>query len=244
MTIDVEHNVLSVQGIQVEVVRKDIKNLHLGVYPPNGRVRVAAPLKVSDEAVRLAVVSKLAWINRKKAAFEEQLRQSKREMITGESHYFLGQRYRMDILVAPGRPSIRIRNGSVMELQVPEDYDSLARANFLNRWYRQRLRELVPPIIEKWQMALGIEDASFGIRRMKTKWGSCNPDSRHIWLNLELAKKPVSCLEYIVLHELVHFFERTHTSRFTQLMDEHMRNWGLHREVLNSAPLAHEEWTY
>ena len=202
------------------------------------------PLKVSDEAVRLAVIAKLAWINRKKTAFAEQLRQSKREMLTGESHYYLGQRYRMSLVSSSGRAEISIRNNSTIEIHVPKDFTADDRAHVLDRWYRQQLRSLVPPIMEKWQRALRIEDASFGIRRMKTKWGSCNTDTKKIWLNLELVKKPVPCLDYIVLHELVHIFERTHNQRFIQIMDKLMPNWRFHREVLNSAPLAHEEWTY
>ena len=244
MITDIERNTITVQGVEVEVVRKDIKNLHLGVYPPNGRVRVAVPLKVNDEAVRLAVVGKLAWINRKRAAFAEQLRQSKREMLTGESHYLLGQRYRMNVIPSSGRKEISIRNNSIIELRVPHDLTTADRIQFLNRWNRQQLRVLIPPIMGKWQLALGIEEASFGIRRMKTKWGSCNADTRKIWVNLELVKKPVPCLDYIVLHELVHIIERSHNQRFTLIMDKLMPNWRFHREVLNSAPLAHEEWTY
>jgi predicted metal-dependent hydrolase len=235
---------ITVRGIAVDVVRKDIKNLHLGVYPPHGRVRVAAPLVVNDEAVRLAVIDKLGWIKRQKARFAEQPRQSQREMVNGESHYFLGQRYRLRVHERDGRGKVALRGIASLDLFVRPGTSSDQREALLLRWHREQLRALIPPSLEKWQPILGVQVADWGIKKMKTKWGSCNPAARRIWLNLELAKKPMQCLEYIVVHELVHLLERHHNERFTALMDAHMPQWRQYREMLNRTPLGHEDWAY
>jgi len=239
-----ERQQVEVSGIAVEVVRKEIKNLHLAVYPPNGRVRVAVPMRVSDEAVRLAVVSKLGWIRRCQEALKRQVRQSKREMITGESHFVRGRRYRLDVIEQHGPASVVIRNNRTLELRVRPDTDSLKRSEVLHRWYRQLLREQIPDLLAKWEPVVGVEVAFWGIKKMKTKWGSCNAEARRIWLNLELAKKPYECLEYVLVHELVHLLEGHHNDRFRGLMDRFMPQWRLHREELNRAPLAHEGWDY
>jgi len=239
-----ERQLLEVSGIPVEIVRKNIKNLHLGVYPPNGRVRVAVPLRISDETVRLAVVSRLGWIHRKQKEFLRQNRQSKREMITGESHYFRGRRYRLDVVEYDGPATVRLKNNTTMELLVRPDTDRDKREEVLNRWYRHTLQEQVPALIARWQREIGVEVAEWHIKRMKTLWGSCNIEARRIWLNLELAKKSPSCLEYILVHEMIHLLERRHNERFTELMDHYMPNWRLYGDELNCAPLAHAEWKY
>jgi predicted metal-dependent hydrolase len=235
---------IRVAGLTVQIVRKPIRNLHLGVYPPNGRVRVALPTRISDEAVRLAVIGKLGWIKRQRARFADQPRQTRREMVSGESHYFLGRRYRLRIAFRPGPRQVLERGRTILELQVPPGADLEERERVLFHWYRRRLRELVPPLLEKWGRILGVTPADWRIRRMKTKWGTCSVDARRIWLNLELAKKPVHCLEYILAHELCHLLERHHTERFTALMDRHLPQWRSRRQELNSAPLAHESWAY
>lgn len=232
-----------VQHLTVDVVRKSIKNLHLGVYPPEGRVRVAAPLAVNDEAVRRAVIGKLGWIRRQQANFLAQPRQGQREMIDGESHYFLGQRYRLHI-VSVTRVSKIVLNKSRLELHMRPEATREERERALQEWYRARLKELVPPLLEKWQPVLGVKPAGWGVRKMKTKWGSCNTEARRIWVNLELAKKPVQCLEYILVHELSHLLERRHNDRFRALMDQAMPQWELRREELNRAPLSYENWSY
>lgn len=233
---------VTVSGIQVEVVRKDIKNLHLGVYPPNGRVRVAAPLVVSNEAVRLAVIDKLGWIRRQKARFTEQPRQSQREMVNGESHYFMGQRYLLRVHVHEGRPHIQRCSTTFLDLQIRPETSIEQRQLILQRWYREQLRVLIPPLLAKWQPILGVQAAKWGIKRMKTRWGSCNITTRQIWLNLELIKKPVHCLEYVIVHELTHLLERNHTDRFKELMDQYLPQWRLIREELNRTLLGYEEW--
>lgn len=233
-----------VGGVRVEVVRKDIKNLHLGVYPPNGRVRVAAPLVLDDEAIRLAVIEKLAWIKRHKAKFENQPRQSKREMVNGESHYFLGQRYRLRVHEQAGTPKIALRGIATMDLFVRPGASQKQREAILLGWYRKQLKMLLPPLLEKWQTVMGVEAVSLGIKKMRTKWGSCSIKARRIWLNLELAKRPTQCLEYVLVHELVHLLERHHNERFLTLMDQFMPQWRQFRDMLNEIPLGHEEWNY
>jgi predicted metal-dependent hydrolase len=242
--MSIERSRITINGLRVEIVRKDIKNLHLGVYPPNGRVRVATPHRVNDDAVRLAVIGKLGWIKRQKARFETQPRQSAREMVSGESHYFLGQRYRLHVSKQKGPAKVAVRNKSTIELYVRREFNAEQCERVLQRWYRQELKKLMPPVLEKWQNALGVQVADWAIKKMKTKWGTCTVEARRIWLNLELAKKPVQCLEYIVVHELAHLIERHHNDRFIAIMDEHLPQWRLHRQELNSAPLAHETWSY
>lgn len=228
----------------MEIVRKDIKNLHVGVYPPKGRVRVAAPLRLDDEAVRLAVISRLGWIRRQQQGFQQQDRQSQREMVTGESHYYQGRRFRLDVIEHDGPPSVDLLNNTTMQLRVRSGADRDAREAVLNRWYRCRLREQFPDLLAKWEPEVGVEVSELRIKKMRTRWGTCNVEARRLWLNLELAKKPPPCLEYILVHEMIHFLERHHNERFRELMDRLMPQWRLYREELNRAPLSHEDWRY
>lgn len=239
-----ERSSLEVGGIAVEVVRKEIKNLHVGVYPPTGRVRVAAPLHLDEAAVRLAVVSRLGWIRRKRKSFADQERQSEREMTTGESHYYKGRRYLLDVVEGPEAPCVRLRNNRTLELTTPEGSGRSERAGILNRWYRAQLRGLIKPMVEKWEPRVGKTVTEVRIRRMRTRWGSCNAEVGRIWLNLELIKKPVTCAEYVLVHEMVHLHERHHTDAFRERMQALMPGWRLYRDELNRAPLAHEDWKY
>lgn len=235
---------IRVSDLAVQIVRKDIKNLHLGVYPPNGRVRVAAPLSVSNDAVRLAVIGKLGWIRKQQARFAAQRRQTEREMVSGESHYYVGRRYRLRVVERDGPSRVELRNSTTLELQVRAGLNAKGREEVLERWYRRRLRELVPPLLAKWEPVVGVQLVAWGLKKMKTKWGSCNAPAGRIWLNLELAKKPGQCLEYLIVHELTHLLERHHNDRFVSLMDRHMPQWRHHRNVLNEAPLGHADWSY
>lgn len=239
-----ESHVITVSGIDVQVIRKDIKHLHLGVYPPAGRVRVAAPLVLSDDAIRLAVIDRLPWIKKHQMGFAAQARESEREIVSGESHYYLGRRYRLRVIDAEAPGRVVVRGRATLELHVPPTSSQEERQRVLERWYRQRLCEMVPPLLAKWEGALGVEAADWRIKRMKTKWGSCTVEARRIWLNLELAKKPAQCIEYLVVHELMHLLERHHNERFVTLMDRHLPSWRLLRDTLNDAPLGHAEWTY
>jgi predicted metal-dependent hydrolase len=241
-TESTELSELIVGDLRIEVVRKPIKNLHLGVYPPDGRVRVAAPLALSDAAVRVAVVGRLAWIRRQQQAFANQERQSEREMVDGESHYFLGQRYRLDVVATKGKGTVTLRGGHTMELHIRPELETKERERVVQTWYREQLQALVPPLLDKWQPLLGVEVGSWGIKRMKTKWGSCNADAGRIWLNLELAKKPHECIEYVVVHELAHFRVRHHDAAFQALLDRHLPSWRSTRDLLNATPLANSSW--
>ena len=237
-------NLIEVRGTVVEIVRKDIKNLHLGVYPPNGRVRVAVPLHINDDAVRAAVVSRLAWIRKKQAEFEKQVRQSQREFVSGESHYYRGRRYRLQAREFDGPPGVRLLNNTRMEIRFRLNADRNARKAVLHRWYRCQLQNQVVSLKTDWELKIGVAVNDIRIKRMKTLWGSCNIEAKRIWLNLELAKKPASCLVYILVHEMVHLIERRHNDQFRELMDEHLPQWRLYRDELNAAPLAHEDWRY
>ncbi len=233
-----------VNGFVVDVVRKNIKNLHLGVYPPNGRVRVAAPLRINDEAVRLLIISKLAWIKRQQAKFEAQERQSAREYVSGESHYYQGRRYLLNVIEQKGSPAVILRNNKTMDLFVRPDSNASQRERVLIAWYRQRLKEEIALLIAKWEPIIGVEVAEWRVKQMKTKWGTCNIKAHRIWLNLELVKKPLHCLEYIIVHEMVHLLERHHNDRFLAYMNRFMPLWQYYREELNRAPLGHESWDY
>ena len=234
---------IRVSGFDVQVVRKDIRNLHLGVYPPDGRIRVAAPTHVKDEAVRLAVISRLGWIRRQRARFAAQPRQSRREMATGESHFVWGRRYRLRVRPNLGVSEVRLRPG-MLEIRIRGGGDGDTAANILDSWYRAQLKTRAQPLVAAWEKRLGVQSRFLGVKAMKTKWASCNPVTGRIWLNLELAKKPPECLEYIVAHELVHLIERRHGERFIALMDRHLPKWRFLRKLLNAAPLGHADWGY
>ncbi len=235
---------IEVNGLTVDVVRKNIKNLHLAVYPPNGRVRVAAPLRVNDEAVRLAVITRLSWIKRQQTKFQQQERESLREYVSGESHYVQGSRYLLNVIEQDGTPYVQIRNKKKLDLYVRPNSSADQRERVMSTWYRERLRESMPPLIAQWEKKIGVHADEWGIKKMKTKWGTCNIQARRIWLNLELAKKSEHCLEYIIVHELVHLLERRHNDRFLALMNQFMPNWKHYRDELNRVPLSHAEWDY
>lgn len=233
---------MTVSGLHVSVVRKPIKNLHLGVYPPDGRVRVAAPMAISDAAVRVAVIGRLRWIKQKQAGFDGQSRESPREMTSGESHYYRGRRYRLQVVATDGPPRVEVRGHQSLVLHVRAGATAEDRERLLQGWYRDRLREITSRLLARWQEKLGVEVAAWGIKRMKTKWGSCNPKAGRVWLNLELIKKPPACLEYVLVHELTHLMVAKHDDRFLRLMDRHLPSWRRRRAELNATPLAKESW--
>ena len=233
-----------VSGIKVEVVKKDIKNLHLAVYPPKGRVRIATPQRVNDEAIRLFIVSKIKWIKKQIKSFQEQERQSVREYINRESHYFQGRRYLINIFEENKKPRVKIRNKSTIDLYARPGSSAEKREKILNEWYREELKKQIPPIIDKWEKKIEVSVNDWGVKQMKTKWGSCNIEAKRIWLNLELAKKPKICLEYIIVHEMVHLLERHHNQRFIALMNQYMPQWESHKQELNRFPVSHSDWEY
>ncbi len=235
---------ITVSGMKVEIVRKHIKNLHLAVYPPEGRVRVAVPLHINDENVRLAVINKLGWIKRQQTRFLTQPRQSKREYVTGETHYFRGRKYRLDVVIDPGPQKVEIKNRGRITMFLHEDTDVSVQHRIMTEWYRQQLKEMIPALVEKWQLKIGTEIDDWQVKIMRTRWGSCNQSARRIWLNLELAKKPVECLEYVIVHEILHLRERKHNDNFVALMDLYLPKWRLYKAELNKLPVRHEDWQY
>lgn len=229
---------MKVLDLDVQVVKKDIKNMHLSVYPPTGRVRVAAPKHTDNEVIRLFVIDKLTWIKRNQKEFKNQKREAPKNYVSGESHYLDGKRYRLKLIEGPGKHRIRIPNKSFIELYVQPNTSITNKKKVFDQFYREYLQKVLDELIKKWEDRLNEKCNSWKIRSMKTKWGSCQPENRRLLFNLELAKKPKHCVEYIVLHEMLHFKERHHNERFKSLLDQHMPNWkGLKRE-LEELPLV------
>lgn len=239
-----ESSNVQISGIAVQVNRKKIKNIHLSVLPPDGRVRLSVPIETSEQAIRLAVINKLAWIKTQQSDFRLQPRQSSREMVSGESHYLWGQCYRLAVTESSGKHAVIVKGDSKIELVVSKNTSIDNRLKLLNGLYRQKMNDSIVKLLPLWQQKLNVESHSVSMRKMKTKWGSCNILAKKIWLNLELAKKPPECMEYILVHELVHLIERHHNERFRKIMDKHMPDWRERRNLLNSLPLAYEDWSY
>lgn len=222
-----------VGNLVVDVVRKKIKNVHLAVYPPDGRVRVAAPLRIDDEAVRLMVISRFAWIKKHQTKFQNQNRQTPREYVSGESHYFKGERYLLEVIYEDAPPRVAMHTKRYLTLYARPHSDQNQRAKILTEWYRQQLKAEIPTLLEKWLPIMGVSVQDWGVKQMKTKWGTCNIAARRIWLNLELIKKPAHCLEYVLVHELVHLLERNHNARFRAYMDKFLPQWEFFKSELN-----------
>lgn len=226
-----------------EVVFKNIKNVHLSVYPPNGRVRIAAPLRMSLDTVRVFAIGKLGWIKQHQQKMLEQEREPPREFLERESHYVWGKRYLLTLAEAEAAPSVALHH-SRMQLTTRPGADTRAKFEVVDAWYRGLMKEAVPPLIAKWEPLMGVSVSRFFVQRMRTKWGSCSPTTRTIRLNTDLAKKPRECLEYIIVHEMAHLLEPTHNARFAALMDRFMPAWQHNREALNRLPVRHEAWAY
>ena len=235
---------IKVSSILVDVIKKDIKNIHLAVYPPSGRVRIAVPLKTSDESVRLFIISKISWIKKQKTKFENTERQSERNYVTRESHYFQGKRYLLNVIEHDGPAKVEIRNKKFIDIYVKKGSTISRRERLLTEWYRKQLKEQVPVLLKKWEKVVGVKTEDWGIKQMKTKWGTCNIRAKRIWLNLELIKKPEHFLEYIIVHELVHLLERNHNERFISYMDNFLPPWRSYKKQLNQFILPHSSWTY
>jgi predicted metal-dependent hydrolase len=229
--------------IVVDVVLKEIKNVHLSVYPPAGRVRISAPKRMSLDTIRVFAISKLDWIKQKQAKLREQERETPRDYVDRESHYVWGKRYLLKVAERDGPPRIELKHNRLL-LGVRPGTDEGRRSALVEAWYREQLKEAVPPLLAKWQQMLGVKVERFFVQRMKTKWGSCNYKAHTIRLNSELAKKPAECLEYIIVHELVHLLEPTHNDRFVALMDKFMPKWQFHRQALNRLPIRRETWSH
>ncbi|PHN04371.1 M48 family metallopeptidase [Flavilitoribacter nigricans] len=237
-------NQLTIGDITVDVVRKDIKNMHLAVYPPTGRVRIAAPLRINDDAIRLFAISKLAWIKRHQRNFEDQERITPREYKERESHYFQGERYLLRIKETNGPGRVDLTSKTYLDVYVKPSADATYIKKVIDKWYRSELKKVLPEMVNRWEQKIGVTIDFLGIKQMKTKWGSCNIDKKRIWLNLELAKKPFQCLEYILVHEMVHLLERHHNERFRAYMDQYLPNWKQFKDELNRLPVSHADWDY
>ncbi|MBC7389484.1 MAG: M48 family metallopeptidase [Opitutaceae bacterium] len=229
--------------IKIDLIQKNIKNVHLSVMPPYGDVRISAPLHLTEETIRLYAISKLSWIKKEQKKIRSQARESKREFINKETHYFQGRKYLLEIIEDDLQSKIVLQKKHIQLFVKPNTNTEQCQLIF-NEWYRSHLKKVIPTMIKKWEKILGVELRGFGIKQMKTKWGTCNIEVKRIWLNLELAKKPLHCLEYIVVHELVHLLERNHNERFLALMNKFLPDWRELKSELNKLPVSHSDWGY
>ncbi len=227
---------VTIGNLAVELNRKDIKNLHISVLPPDGRVRVSAPLKLTETAIRTAVVHRLPWIKKQQRTFANQRRESDREFVSGETHYLWGKRYRLEIIERNGRHEIK-PGGNKLRMYVQPGTTIEKRSELLNRYYRQEVKQKLPQLVVHWHEELNVIPSSWLVRKMRTKWGSCNQEQKRIVLNSELAKKPIECLEFVVLHEIAHLLERHHNDRFLAILDKHMPHWPEIKTTLNKIPV-------
>jgi predicted metal-dependent hydrolase len=234
---------LNLGEISVDVVFKDIKNVHLSVYPPTGRVRISAPRRMKLSTIRVYAISKLNWIKRQQLKLQAQERETPREYLNRESHYLWGKRYLLEVVPTDAAPEVELSHNKML-LKVRSATHEAKKGDAVAEFYRKQIKAVAPTLIEKWGRTMDVNVAKLHVQQMKTKWGSCNPRSRAIRLNTELAKKPKHCLEYIVVHELVHFFEPHHGERFVSLMDKLMPHWRHYKNELNRHPLAHQDWIY
>lgn len=237
------HTQLQFADIAVDVVRKRIKNVHLSVHPPSGRVSIAAPLHMNLDTIRVFAIAKLGWIRQQQKKLREQERETPREYLNRESHHVWGRRYLLKLIEADLPASVWLTQRQLV-MRTHPNWDVERKQELLDSWYRQELKLAVPDLIAKWQSLIGAKPSKWFVQRMKTKWGSCNADARTIRLNTELAKKPRECLEYIVVHELIHLREPTHNARFIALMNQFMPHWRSTQELLNRLPARHESWGY
>jgi len=234
---------LKLGDIALDVVQKGIKNVHLSVYPPTGRVRISAPSRMSLDAIRVFAISKLGWIKQQQKKLRDQERETPREYLDRESHYVWGKRYLLWVVEEHAEPKVVLKHGKMI-LRVNSGTSSDAKQSILARWYREQIRVAAAELVAKWEPIVGVSVNRVFVQKMKTKWGSCNPGSRSLRLNTDLAKKPRECLEYILVHEMVHLLERHHNDRFREHMYQFMPHWRQYRYELNSMPLAHEKWAY
>ncbi len=227
--------------IAIEVTRKAIKNVHLSVYPPDGRVTLAAPAGTRIEVARAYAISRLGWIREQQAKLKVQARETPRQFVGRESHFLWGRRYLLSVVERDTRPHVALDHKRITLIVRPGS-NRAKRAEVVHAWHKRLLHEVVPPLIAKWERKLGVKVSGYYLQRMKTKWGSSNPKSANIRLNTELVKKPKDLLEYIVVHEMAHLIEPTHNERFIAILDQHYPGWNEARDELNELPLAAEDW--
>ena len=228
---------IRVADIEAEVHRKRIRHLYLRVGPPDGRLRVSAPLRLDEDSIRHAVEKRLPWIRRQQEKQRRRERESERSWLSGERHYVEGTGRRLQVTTHEGPPGVRLLDESTLEMRVRPGTGRDERAGLLDAWYRERLKSSIPRLIAAWEPFLGVTVREWRIRKMKTRWGSCNFRHGRIWLSLELAKKPLACLEYVIVHEMAHLIEPSHNRRFWGILDRHMPDWRTRREALNRFPI-------
>lgn len=235
---------IEVNGINVEIVRKNIKNMYLGIYPPNGDIKVTAPIDTDDERVRLFVLTHIARIKKGQRQILEQPRISPYQYIDRESHYFRGERYLLDVHENATKNMVKLGSTKFIELHLKPNTSTEQRKNLLQQWHRKELKLLIPPLAEKWEKKIGVGVDQWDVKQMKTKWGTCNIEKRRIWINLELSQKSTRCLEYIIVHEILHFLTRHHNDEFLSLMNRYLPNWKQLKKELDSSPSSHHDWRY
>jgi hypothetical protein len=234
---------IQIENITVEIRKKNIKNLHLRVTPPTGSVRISAPARMDLDTIRDFAVSKLGWIKKHQARLKNREREVSKEFISGETHTYLGKRYLLNVIEHNKPPKV-VFNHETIEMHLRPNTGLEKRKTILDVWYRQKLKELIPDLILKYEEIMKVKVSEFGVKKMKTRWGSCNVKVKRIWLNLELAKRSIECIEYLVVHEMTHFLERRHNKRFTAFMDMFLPGWRFVKAELNKRPLCHENWNY
>lgn len=227
---------IEISGIEIEVQKKNIKNLHLIVAPPDGRVRVSAPMHLSDDSIKMFVRTKLCWIKKQQEKFEKQPRQSEREYVSGETLYVFGQQYFLRVEYSYKGNSL-VLSGNEAILTVRKESTAKQREAYVNEWYRALLKEKIEIYLPKWENITGLYCDSWQTKYMTTRWGTCNTNTRKIWLNLQLAKKPIECLEYVILHELAHLKVRNHSKDFVTIMNQYMPYWREKKQLLNNSLL-------
>lgn len=224
---------MNIDGLEIEVERKSIKNMHLSVYPPDGRVHLSVPDYLTEGDVRSYVISKWEWIRKQQDEIAAQVRQTQREYVSGENHYYFGVRYRLRVsYVTSGANSVEVR-GDTMTMRVRKDSTVERRAELMTEWYREQLKEYIGPLVERWAEKLEERDVTWQIKSMKTLWGSCNARRRSLLFNLELARVPKECIEYVVVHELTHLKIQNHSKVFEFLLGQQIPNWKSLRKKLN-----------
>lgn len=225
--------IINVLNISAEVEWKKIKNIHLTIYPPNARIHVSAPLFMTEESVRLFLISKQAWIKQKVSQVLNQNRQTPREYVSGENHYFKGQRFRLKVIYHNAPAKVEIQGNEFINLYVREGVTEERKAEIIKEWYREKLKETLPELISKWEAIIGVKANKWSIKQMKTIWGSCNHRTKNILFNLELIKKPLHCIEYVVVHELLHIKIRLHNKEYISLLNKYFPNWKQIKDELN-----------
>lgn len=228
---------MNIAGIEIELIKKEIKNIHLAVYPPDGRVRLAAPKDVNEKSLELYVTSKLTWIKKQQRMFSKVDRQSEREYVSRESHYFLGKKYVLRVHSSGHTypyPKVILKSRTHIDMYVKETTSKDQKASLLSKWSRTQLNGIISLLLPKWEKTLNVKANKYRIQSMKTKWGSCKTETKNLMFNVELSKKSKECIEYVVVHELLHLKERKHNDRFMSLLDKHLPKWKFIREELNS----------